>query len=326
MKRILVTGGTGFLGSFLLRELLKQPQVKIRAIKRNTSSTALVKDIADQIEWVESDLLDADGIFEACSGIDEIYHSAAMISYHPKLQKEMEQVNIKGTAILVDMALAQKVKRILHVSSISALGKVVGTSQVDESAKWVETKYTNHYGRTKQMAEMEIWRGVAEGLSANMINPSIIVGPGDWVNGPSRIFKRVHGGQKFYPLGATGFVDVRDVASIAVLVMNGQFENERIICNGANWPFLRFFTEIAAALKVKPPSIKATPLIAGLAWRAEMMKARITGSNPLLTKETANSAMSVFQFDNSKSRKLLDYNYRDLSETIRWTANVFLDN
>jgi len=218
------------------------------------------------------------------------------------------------------------VKRILHVSSISALGKVVGASTVDETAKWAETKYTSHYGRTKQMAEMEIWRGVAEGLTANMINPSIIVGPGDWVNGPSRIFKRVHGGQKFYPMGATGFVDVRDVASIAVQVMNGQFENERIICNGANWPFLRFFTEIANALKVKPPSIKATPLIAGLAWRVEQFKSRLLGSNPLLTKETASAAMSTFEYDNAKSKKLLNYQYRDLSETISWTAKIFLKN
>ena len=151
MKNVLVTGGTGFLGAYLIRELLGAPDTKVRAIRRADSSLKLLNDIKDQVEWIETDLLDPDGIHTACEGIDEIYHSAAIISYHPKLQKQMENVNINGTGILVDMALAQKVKRILHVSSIAALGRVVGDSRVDESAKWVETKYISHYGRTKHM-------------------------------------------------------------------------------------------------------------------------------------------------------------------------------
>ncbi|NNE29345.1 MAG: NAD-dependent epimerase/dehydratase family protein [Saprospiraceae bacterium] len=324
MKKILVTGATGFLGSHLLRRLVNREAGQIIALRRSDSSMELVKDVAEKVDWQVSDILDQDGLFEACKNIDEIYHCAAIVSYHPALQQEMKKVNVEGTALLVNMALAQGVKRILHVSSIAALGRVLGTKEVDENAKWAETKFVSHYGRTKHKAELEVWRGQAEGLSTIMINPSVILGPGNWDQGPPRFFKRIFEGQKFYPIGGTGFVDVRDVAEIAILAMESGLEGERIIVNAENLSFKNFFGSMASALGVNPPKTEATPFMANLAWRTEAIKARLFGGQPLLTRETAKTAMSTFLFDNQKSRSLFHFSYRPVQQTIEWTANEFL--
>lgn len=324
MKTILVTGGTGFLGSFLLRELVKKEGIWLRALRRENSSMHLVQGIEDKVDWHVADLMDSDGLYAALEGVDEIYHCAAVISYHPALRKHMHLINADGTGNLVDQALARNVKRVLHISSIAALGKVVGENRVSEKVKWTESKYTSGYGLSKHKAELEMWRGMAEGLSVNMINPSVIIGPGDWDSGPPRFFKRVYNGQYFCPIGGTGFVDVRDVAELAIKLMESDHEEQRVIANGVNWSFKRFFAELASALGVSAPRFKATPFLAEIAWRVEGVKSRILGSQPLLTKETARAAMNTFEYDNSKSKTLFDFEYRDMSETVKWTAERFL--
>ena len=305
MKKILVTGATGFLGAYLIKQLIHQETGTIVGLKRANSSAQLLGELENQIQWVEGDILDVLSMDDAFAGIDEVYHTAALISYHPRFRKEMKKVNIEGTANVVNQCLKHKVGKLLHVSSIAAIGRLNGQLEVSESNKWNTWNGTSLYGKTKQRAELEVYRGIAEGLQANIVNPSVIIGPGFWDRGSAQFFPRVHKGQKLYPVGATGFVDVRDVATLCIRLMNRRESNgQRVIANGVNLSFLEFFNILARHLKVKGPSIKVNNFMAGLAWRTEAIRSRLFNTAPFLTRETAAASMSSYKFDNSLSQSL----------------------
>lgn len=325
MKKILVTGATGFLGSNLIRSLLKKGEGKIVGLKRPTSPMKLVEDFQSNVEWIDGDLLDIHTIEEAMQGVEEVYHTAAIISFHPGQREMMKKINIDGTANVVNACLSKKIKKLVHISSIAAIGRN-DELLVKETNKWNSSNKTSIYGESKFMAELEVHRGIAEGLHANIINPSVIIGPGYWDQGTSRFFPRIFKGQKFYPLGSTGFVDVRDVAELCILLMNKDVVGQRVIANAINLSFLDFFNLVAEKLDVPGPSIKVNHFMANLAWRIEGLRSKIFNSTPFLTKETAKTAMTSYQFENHKSLELFDFKYRDIEQTVERTAKSYLQS
>ena len=325
-KKIFVTGGTGFLGSYLLRYLVQRGYSKIRALRRKDSDMSLVEEIADHIEWLEGDLLDICFLEEALEGMEEIYHCAALVSYHPKHIEKMMEVNQSGTANLVNALLHLGRGRLLHVSSIAAIGRSKEQLQVSEKTKWIKSPLTSNYAISKFLAEQEVWRGIAEGLEAVIINPSVILGSGFWDRGSPSFFTKVKRGQRFYPLGGSGFVDVRDVARMSITLMESDIRSERFIANGANRSFKKFFGLMARLLSAPAPSIPAGALLSNLAWRVESLRSRLTGSTPILTRETARLAAYVFTYDNSKSLEQLDFSYIPIDETIAATARQFRES
>jgi nucleoside-diphosphate-sugar epimerase len=316
MKRILVTGGTGFVGAYLLHYLLQRGYTAIRAIKRANSSMALVKDIEQQIEWIEGDILDIFSLEDAMEGVEQVYHCAAVVSYDPRDKKKLHEVNVKGTANVVNAALHVGIEKLLHVSSIAALGRSQKTVYLDETATWENSKSNSYYAITKYLAEMEVWRGMAEGLTVAVINPSVILGSGFWGQGTSKFFMNGWKNFDFYSTGGTGFVDVRDVAKACIDLMESHLSNQRLIVNAENLLYQELQYQIADALNKKRPTVKVNYIIRELAWRAAWLQSRLMGTSPFITKETARQATKRYYYDNSKSIEKLQVQYTPIKETI----------
>jgi nucleoside-diphosphate-sugar epimerase len=320
---VFVTGGTGFLGSWLLRRLVEKGY-RIRALRRPDSSMDLVRDIADGIEWVAGDVTDVVSLEAAFVGVTHVFHAAAMISFHPRDALRMEQVNVEGTANVVNLSLDFGVRKLIYVSSVSAIGRSRLQSEVDEKSQWVRSKSITNYAQSKYLAEQEVWRGHAEGLPVAIVNPSMILGNGFWSQGTGRFFSLVDEGLRFAPIGTAGFVDVRDVARYMVQLLESDIDGQRYILNAQNLTFSEFFQMIALAIGKKTAFIKITPLLAEVGWRFEWLKERLLGTVPALTKESARASVSSYTFRNDKSKSLFGFEYTPVDQSIRDMASQFL--
>jgi nucleoside-diphosphate-sugar epimerase len=179
-----------------------------------------------------------------------------------------------------------------------------------------QTSYSS-YGESKYIGEMEVWRGIAEGMDAVIVNPTIVLGAGNWDDGSTAIFKSVYNEFPWYTNGITGFVDVRDVVNAMILLMESSVSAERFIISGHNETYRNIFNSIAQAFNKKAPHKEVTGFLAKLVTRMEAIKTTFTRKDPLLTKETAITAMSRVNFDNSKLFRFLpQFKYHPLQQTI----------
>ena len=324
-KKILITGGTGFLGSYIIAELLRS-NYQVRAIRRSRQLPSyLPPGVANGVEWVEGDVLDVISLEDAMQGIDTVIHSAAVVSFSPSDRARMMQVNVDGTANVVNMALENGISRFVYISSVAAVGRNAAGGSVNEELKWQESKTSTHYAISKHKAEMEVWRAIGEGLNAVILNPSTILGYGDWNSGSSSLFRNVYNEFPWYTRGLNGFVDVEDVARATVLLMESTISEERFIINGGNWTFRQLFDTMAGYLHKKKPSREATPLLASIAWRIEKIRSALTGKKPVLTRESARVAQSSTRFENDKLLKALpQFSFTPLEETIRKASEKYL--
>ena len=329
---IFVTGGTGLVGSHVLLLLVKQKK-EVKALKRKSSSKKLCKKIFDyyelgdlfnKIAWVEGDVNDISSLNDGISGCNFLIHCAGHVSFYKSEFENLKKINIEGTSNVVNAALKQGVKKLAYVSSIATLGSTDDTSLIDEECHFKEIKNQSNYAQTKYLAELEVWRASAEGLDMVIINPSVILGPGDWSKGSSQIFEKIYNGLRFYTSGSTGYVDVMDVADAIVKLLFSKIKNDRFIVNGANLTYRDCFDRIAISLGKRKATIKVTPFLKEFAWRFEAVKSLITGKKPLLTRETANSAMTNKSFSSSKIEQKFGFKHRDIDETIEKYSKWFI--
>jgi len=318
-KQVFITGATGLLGSYLSRSLIKQGY-KVRASKRKNSKMDLLKDIQSQIEWVEGDILDIPFLEKAIEGVDLVFHCAAIVSFSPKEQKKMMAINVEGTANIVNICLHYNIPKLIHTSSIAAIGRPEHSNLITEKTKWQESKLNTAYAKSKFQAELEVWRGHYEGLNIGIVNPSIILGAGYWDSGSCKLFKTMQNGLKYYPVGATGFVDVRDVAKAMVLVAKSDKIAERYIINGSNVPYRYLFDTMAKELNVPKPSIEVSPFLRKISWRLEKIRSFFTRKSPLITKDTALLSSLSYEYSNTKSIQDLGMEYISLEKTIKDTS------
>ena len=330
---ILVTGGTGFLGSHLVYELIKSGE-KIRLLKRKESNADLLKRIISyyesdvdnflaSVEWAEGDVMDSYSIEDAVKEVTKIYHCAAVVSFNPKERKKIYDVNIKGTANVVDIALKNKIGKLCYVSSIAAIGRTDNKELINEKTAWKNSKKNSAYANSKYEAEREVWRGIEEGLNAVIVNPSVILGPGDWYTGSAKIFSRISKGTRFYTNGVNGFVDVRDVVKIMYLLMNSNINNERFLVTSENLSYRNIFDMILKEFSYPQTYIKAYRFLLEIAWRFEYLKCNLFNSNPLITKETVNTSQNQYYYSNKKITEALQYKFIPVEDTIAYTVKLF---
>ena len=325
---ILVTGGTGLVGSHLLYHLSLRGE-KIRATKRASSQLADVelavsfygveaKKLLQNIEWVDVDLENPFEVSEACSGISAIFHCAAQVSFRPKDAHNLRTINPKITANLVNAALENKVGYFAHVSSVAAIGRTKNQGEViTENTEWKNSPDNSNYAISKLGAELEVWRGIEEGLCAGIVNPAIILGSGNWNHSSNMIFKRLSKPFPFYTSGSNGFVDVRDVVAALLTLYDRKISAQRYILVGDNLPYRTHFENLAVAYGQKKPHRPASPFIMGLLWRIEHVRSLLFQTEPLVTKETTHSAKSAWRYSNAKAVKELGITFRSIPESVK---------
>ncbi len=317
---VLVTGASGLLGMELAGQLIDKGY-RVRALYNSKAPTKIPE--KQGLEWIQCNILDVIQLEESMHGVSYVYNCAGLVHFSPSRKKDLYKVNVEGIGNVVNAALAASVKKMVHVSSVAALGRLREDEAVTEKMQWTEDTSNSIYGHSKYLGELEVWRGVAEGLDAVVVNPSIILGAGDWKEGSTEIFKSVFDEFPWYAEGVTGFVDVRDVASLMIQLMESPVNAERFIVSAENAVYRDVFNQIADAFKKKRPHKKVTPFIASLVWRLEKIKSLFSGNDPLVTKETAITALSKVHFDNSKLLRFLPtFSYRPLSETISYTCRA----
>lgn len=329
---IFLTGGTGLVGAHILLKLTESGQ-KVKALKRKRSSLTVIKNIfshykktnlLQSIEWIEGDLLDLFSLQGGIKGCNTVIHCAAIVSFNPKDFKKMMKINVEGTANIVNICLENNIDKLAYISSIATLNDEKNQVRTEDSF-WKESKSNSQYAKSKYLSEQEVWRGIEEGLNSIIVNPSVILGPGDWKKGSSQMFEKVWKGLKFYSSGSTGYIDVVDVAKCVVKLLEKEIINERFILNAENKKYRDIFDSIAENLNKPKPHIKVSPLIKEIAWRIEWLKSFITNKSPLITKETANTAMKNKSFSNQKIIKALDYKFIPIEESIKYYSKWFLE-
>jgi nucleoside-diphosphate-sugar epimerase len=329
---IFLTGGTGLVGAHILLRLTENGQ-KVKALKRKRSSLTVIKnifshykktDLLQSIEWIEGDLLDLFSLQEGIKGCNTVIHCAAIVSFNPRDFKKMMKINVEGTANIVNICLENNIDKLAYISSIATLNDDKNHVRTEDSF-WKESKSNSQYAKSKYLSEQEVWRGIEEGLNSIIVNPSVILGPGDWTKGSSQMFEKVWRGLKFYSSGSTGYIDVVDVAKCVVKLLEKEIINERFILNAENIKYRDIFDSIAENLNKPKPHIKVSPLIKEIAWRIEWLKSFITNKSPLITKETANTAMKNKSFSNQKIITALDYKFIPIEESIKHYSQWFLE-
>lgn len=312
---ILVTGATGFLGSEVARQLAVQG-ANLICTKRNSSKIPdSLKSFHLQIKWVEADLLDAFALADALQGVTQVYHCAAVVSFNPDHGKMMIKTNVEGTANIVNLCLQYNI-RLVHVSSIAAIGEAKPGELINENNHLEETPAENAYAISKYESEMEVWRGIAEGLDAVIINPSLIIGASAGTNGTGKIFDTVHKGLKYYTRGSCGLVDVEDVALSMIRLMNSDIHAQRFIINAENWLYKDILTEAAKNLGTTPPQTEAKPWMLNMAWRASAFFKLLSKKTKGLDKVSAQAAIKTLNYNNAKIKKALDIQFKPISQSI----------
>lgn len=324
-RKVLVTGGTGFIGSYIIKNLVESGHI-VRAIRRSKKLPFFIPvEILNKVEWVDGDIMDIVSLNDAMQGVDNVVHSAAIVSFSKKQRREMYHVNVEGTANVVNAAIENQLKRFLHISSVAALGRTTKPETVTEQKKWEANKNNTHYAISKHHSELHVWRGFAEGLEGVVINPSTVLGYGDWRQSSCAIFKNAYKDFPWYTTGVNGFVGVEDVAEAAVQLLFSQISQQKFIVNAENWSFQHLFNTIADGFNKKHPHKHATKSMGEIAWRIEKLKEIITGKKALLTRETAKVAHSKTSFDSSALLKALpQFQFTPLEKVIKSSCQLYV--
>ena len=330
---LLVTGGTGLVGSHLLIELTKSQQ-KIRALFRNKKTiervrhvfsfyTDNVDDQFDKIEWLEANLNDVPRLTEAFEGVTHVYHCAALISFDPNDYYKLRETNISGTANIVNLSVINSIHKLCYVSSIAAMG--YDPIKITEETTWNSEENKNVYAITKYEAEMEVWRGVQEGVPCVIVNPGVILGPGFFRSGSGGLFKRVYKGLSYATIGVTGYVGVLDVVKGMTSLMNSDCQNERFIMVAENLSFLDFTTLISNGFKLVPPKKIARKWMLAFAWRLDWLRHKLTRKKRRLTKNLSKTIIHKSYYSSDKFLKTeSEFKFTPISKVVSEVCQFFL--
>lgn len=321
--KVFITGATGLIGSEIAKQLITKGY-DIVAIRRASSSLTLLSDAASMIEWHTADLFDTEVLYELIGGVDYVIHCAGVISEGNVDQ--MYNVNVDGTANIVNACIASDIKKLVHFSSISALGKSKNGSLVSETTKWEDGPQNSKYGESKMLGEREVWRGIAEDLSAVILNPSVVLGVGDGQSGSSVILPLIAQGPKRYLEGGTGFVDVIDVAALAIAAMESDIVAKRYVVSGYNKSFRELMTDVATSLGVDAPVIPMKKSFLNIMSNLDAIASFVLRRERKFTKTMVMQATRTMVYDNALSKFDFNFSYTPWEETIERLCKDYKSN
>lgn len=321
---IAITGANGLLGSYLVRKLIHEKKPFI-AIKRKGSDVTLLSDVNEKITWFDADILDTVSLSDAFKGVTHVIHTAAVVSFNPRRADQVMDINVQGTRNVVNVCLALGIKRLVHISSVAALGRQKGQSIVDENNKWVDSPTNSTYAKSKYLAELEVFRGQEEGLSTVIINPSLILAGANWNVSSAQLFKYVWQQKPFYFDGYVNYVDVLDLSEITYALLHSGIEGERFIASAGKISYKDFFGMMAKNFNKKAPSIQLSKSFLKFGAFVEGFISGITGAEPRLTPETARLAGSEFLFQNQKIRNKLKFEFQPIEATLQRCCLYYIE-
>ncbi|HKK12101.1 MAG TPA: NAD-dependent epimerase/dehydratase family protein [Flavobacteriaceae bacterium] len=335
---ILVTGGTGLVGSHLLYRLITDGKT-VRAIYRRPHKLETVKKVFsyysdnfktlyNKIEWVKADLNDVPALEEAFRNVSYVYHCAAFVSFEPDKYHLLRRINIYGTSNIVNLCISNNVKKLCYVSSVAAIGNPQNSEQTsDEETYWNPEEDHSVYAITKYGAEIEVWRGTQEGLDAVIVNPGVILGPGHWKSGGSgSLVRLIYKGVPYYTTGVSSYVDIWDVIDVMTQLMNSNIKNERYILASEHLSFNDFQTRVAKALNVEPAKKEANKLMLEIAWRLDWLNHKLRGKRRKLSKQMAKTVRLKRYFDTSKIKQALNFEFTPIDESISKVSSFFIED
>lgn len=323
---ILVSGGTGLLGSHLLVKLCEEKD-GIRAIYRSEKKKIQTAQLFDyylgekgstlfaKIEWLLGDITDIPFLEVAMKDCTDVYHCAAIVSFHKKDFNRMMKINREGTANMVNTALGLGVEKFCFVSSTASIGSVEGV-MINETTPWKNGPTISGYSVSKYSAEKEVWRAAEEGLNVTIVNPCVIIGAGNWNESSLTLFKTISKKLSYYPTGGNATVDARDVANIMVALMDKNMFNERYLCIGSNQSFQHLMTTIAQEMKISPPTKVGKRSLVKFVKAFIDLWSLISGRRSSITKETVENLYATRTYDNSKVVNALNYSFIPLEESV----------
>lgn len=320
---ILVTGASGFLGHHIIDELLAAGY-ELRALVRNSKERQFAW--SSMVEVVDGDVLDLGSLEKALEGIDTVVHAASVVSYWKKRHEEMRKINVEGTANLINLCIERGVHKWVHVSSIAALGKDTKEKWITEETPWNAGQTASAYAQSKYDQELEVYRGIAEGLEAVIINPGLILGKThNWQANTGKLFSVMAEGLSFVNKGSTGVVGAGDVArSIRLLLEKEVPAGERFVLVGTNLSQKELFGKMAKALGVNPPTRTLAPWLSMTVGYLSQLISRFTGKEPVITPETMRSSIKGYLYNGDKIGQY-GFTYDPLDEIIQETAQAYLE-
>jgi len=311
---ILVTGGTGFIGSLVIKDLLEQGK-SVLAIKRKDSIIPQKLQYKSNLFWFDADITDYFSLDDVFTNVSQVYHCAGMVSFNPTDRKELMKVNFEGTAHIVNLCLEKKA-RLLFVSSVAALGDGKESKYITEKTKWEWHPKQSVYSISKFEAEREVWRGIAEGLDAVIVNPTVVIGAEDHANA-SLIFSLLETGLKYYPTGSTGFVDVEDLVAIMIRLMESkEITGTSFLINNVNLSYQELFYKYSILANKTPPTIPTNRYLLAFAWRAQKLLSFLKIMKPKLTKEIARASVKKNVYSNEKISNTLNYIFKPIDHSL----------
>jgi len=320
---IAVTGGNGLLGSMLVKQLL-QDNLSFFGIKRKSSDLSLVEGLP--IEWREADILDINSLQETLAGASTVIHTAALVSFKSSDSEQLYRINVEGTRNVVNSCIQLGIPRLIHVSSVAALGRQKNVDIISEDNKWVDNKLNSDYAESKYLAELEVFRGQEEGLAIDIVNPSIILSQADWQKSSSQLFRYVWQNRPFYTDGSINYVDARDVVNAIRILLDREASGERFIVNAGTVPLRELLSQIATQFNKKQPWIKASGPLISLVTGLEYLRSKLTGTEPMVTAQSARAAQEKFFYNNTKIVRDLGIEFHPLQQTVEWACSYYLQN
>lgn len=320
---ILVTGATGILGRVIVLQLLKQGK-SVVAAKRKSSNIEEVKDsykfytetpeaFFDRIKWVDVDFDNMFSLENALRGIEEVYHCAATVSFHPADQRRMYHTNIEGTKNLLFACEGSGVKKFCFVSSIAVLDGINEKGETDESSDYNQKLDHSAYAVSKHFSEMEVWRAAAEGLNTVIVNPGIIIGSGNWTQSSGLIFENLARPYTFS--GGASYVDVRDVAKVSIELMDKNIFNERFILISENKRYYEMGSYVREKLGLSAPKIIPSALLT-VGRVLNFLFGWLFSPLRMVDKVNTESVTSFSTVSNNKIVNTLGFNFIPVNESI----------